>query len=221
MKKNLSVYSCNNGNCNNIFCFATNVSQRDIISFENVREILFRPHTSYERFIDGQHESQRVVFMELCEDIHSKKNPLHILDHLIDVENSDISTQASTSNEEKSVVRVCTFASESLFGVDQNSLNKSIVPQNIDTGLRTGFGASLWRTITTENDISQPNDVVADQVNNTNSTETSSSTVQQLLNACFCADENHTCSYHVENTVVEFVSVDLEDLLEENHLLFK
>lgn len=214
VKRESSVYSCKNTSCKNIFRFAKNVIQKDIILFENVREILFRPHTSYERSIDDQLVSQRVVFMELCEENNSIKNSFHVLDHLIDVENGHSSTQPSTSiSANKPVIRVCAFASESLFGVDQVLLQKNAIQQNDSTGARVGSEASLWRA--------DPNNVNLIQQNDANSTEKSLSTIEQLLTACFCVDGNHTCSQHREISTFEFVSIDFEDLVNENFSPFK
>lgn len=189
-----AVYSCV-GNCKSVFHFVKNVSGGDIIMFENVREVLFRQHTSYGRFIYGEHGSQRVMYTEMCEkDTDIKNGSFNILHHVIDcaTENGNFTEEPSISpGGTKPIIRVCAFADVDLFGVDQNRLQKKTLVNN---------------TMTLEDKTHQAEE---------NSTDTS---IQQVLSSCFCIENNHSCSHGSQNNAPEFVSIDFDDLLKENDL---
>lgn len=88
-----------------------------IVTFINVREVVFRPHTSYLKVIDleGQ-EPQQVSFMEMMElSEGASLQPLDILNNLIVPVDEDNKNPA-----ESPTVRVAAFATHGLFGVDQH-----------------------------------------------------------------------------------------------------
>lgn len=185
-------YNCV-GVCKGAFPFSTNVHGNDIIVFENIREMYFRPHTLYGRFIDGEHGSQGVIFTEGCENESVGKNNFNVLNHIIDsvAEHGNFSGESSMPcNQANPIVRVCSFASVDLFGVDQNRLKKKVP---------------------IENAVQDNNE---SQVGIVNLKET----IQQILDSCYCVDGNHSCTQEPQNDTPEFVSIDFDDLFNENDL---
>lgn len=130
LKKKGLVYC---SGCNTLVGTHEGVEQEEIITFFNVREVLFRPHTSYTTHFDtNDRNTHQVIFTEIVE--HGEK----CFTDDLDVANVflfpivDLSVEAivntdqpsSSKNSVDSVIRVAAFSSESLINFDENYVVK-------------------------------------------------------------------------------------------------
>lgn len=179
-------YACV-GNCKCVFSFGKNVYGADVILFENVREAYFRPHAAYARYIEGKFGSQRVVFTERCEDENVPRNcALNLLDHVIDSANGNKDLSGES------------FTS--------NSSNKPVIRVCSFAAIDLfGVDRNRLKKIPNENETSVEESQESSKEN----------TIQQVLNACFCSDGDY-CLHGTSNGSPEFVSIDFDDLFDEN-----
>lgn len=108
------------------------IQEQEVVTFINVREVLFRPRTSYtHHFPSKLLSAQKVIYTEMIE--HGEKCCTEMVDvsnHFVfpitDLpieEKLDVNKPSTSSNSDKPIIRVAAFASESLM-IDENRIIK-------------------------------------------------------------------------------------------------
>lgn len=119
--------------CRIIIGMYDSVEESEAITLFNVREVLFRPHTSYTHyFATTGRNSQQVIYTEMVE--HGEKCFMDALDianvfvfPLVDLSVEDVvdvNQPSTSSNSVNPVIRVAAFASESSMNLDENCITK-------------------------------------------------------------------------------------------------
>lgn len=105
------------------------LNEREAIRFNNVREVLFRPHISYVRRV--KNKKQRVIFTERIENgqpsaCEASSLPNMVIHPLTGFENeTDTSPKPSTSNGSKiPVIRLAVSISKNTFDLNENCIFK-------------------------------------------------------------------------------------------------
>lgn len=119
--------------CNIIVGLYEGAEENEVISYFNVREVLFRPHTSYTtHFATNEKSAQHVIYTEMVE--HGERCFTEDLDVVnvfvfpivdLSVESAvDMNQPSTSSGSANPVIRVAAFASESLINIDENRITK-------------------------------------------------------------------------------------------------
>lgn len=111
------------------------VEEQDIVTFINVREVLFRPRASYtHHFATTRDNIQQVVFSEMVEhggECHTEVFNVEnfFVYPLIDFSPEGVVylNQPSTSSRAKTVIRVAAFAAGSKMNFDENRVTKHFI----------------------------------------------------------------------------------------------
>lgn len=112
------------------------VGEDEVITFINVREVLFRPHTSYTTHFATNHRSaQQVIYTEMVE--HGERCFTEALDvanvfvfPIVDLSVEaavDVNQPSTSSGSANPVIRVAAFTSDSLSNIDENRITKHFV----------------------------------------------------------------------------------------------
>lgn len=115
-------------NCNVVI----GIQEQEVVTFINVREVLFRPRTSYTHHFSSELMSaQKVIYTEMIE--HGEKcctEMVNVSNHFVfpitDLpieEKLDVNKPSTSSDSGKPIIRVAAFASESLM-IDENRIIK-------------------------------------------------------------------------------------------------
>lgn len=124
-KKNTGLVYCVKDNCDAVIGFCAK-DEGEFITFTNVRETTFRPHTLYMRHhTTDRKDAQQIIFMELIENgknCQTLNIPNMLITPLAIPTSLCKSDMPSTSKISEPTIRIAAFASEAFINLDQSNV---------------------------------------------------------------------------------------------------
>lgn len=171
VRKNDLIYC----SCQTVVGYFETIDEREVITFINVREVLFRPHITYVRRCSNGRDAQKVIFTERIEnEQRSASNTPNVSNLLIhplaetESESDDSSQEPTTSSDSLvPIIRVAAFVSENVHELNENRIlecfKNAIVRDLSERELGTITTASLVSDVNLREQLSKAS---SSQVNN-------------------------------------------------------